>query len=476
LACFVVVAPSLLDQLTSHKNDKPCITNKPIQSKMKSLKFLAVAALAATVGHSAFATTYINITGSTAYRTATLAAIAANYTLGALPLVSGGGTGNDTTFAGVNANTSFIFEGGNVSGTACTVRCTFTGSQTGVASVAGSYTNIPFLPDGSSGVTNNASTYDDAVGSIPHSGYPQGIADFCMSDVYQGTTAFNGNVTLASGSTINFKSLTDKGPVALVTFKWVASTGFPVGTGTTGTQSIVSSVNVEPYFLQSLMANGIAPLSQATGNAGDKTVEIYLTGRNPDSGTRGTALSDTNYGNLTAVQQYQQTALTGLTVTAQQLYPIATIAGLSTNSAGNSGEASGANLRTYMTYTLSTSASVTGNSPTACYYLTYLGIGDAGKVEGTSNGGGVELAYKGVNYSNAAIYSGQYTFWSYEHLYERSNIANPAKLLASNMATTIKGLPTSNAAIAGVGISASDPNLLVTRIGDGAYIVPNFSF
>jgi len=449
---------------------------------MKLIKNLVAGAiLAATLAQTASAANpanHIYITGSTAFRTAAIAAI--SQVLG-LPQGSlGGGTGNDSNNGGANSNTSFIWSGGTINSTSVTVCATFTGSETGCASVAGSQ-QIPFLPDGVTGETN-ASCYSDVQSSQPNPNYTTAIPDICFSDVYQGTTPFNGNVTLASGSTTNFVAMTNK-PVGMPSFKWIASVGFPLGTGSSGSTVTTSSYSMEPNFLAYLYGtNGVAPLSMMVGSTGstDQTVEIFATGRNPDSGTRATALADGFFGVANPVFQWQQTGLSGSTVTSMQLFPIQTIAGLSTSAAGNSGEGSGANLRAYGGYTISSSLYQDPGFTTAAYFVMYLGISDAGKVEGTSKSGAVELAYKGVNYSNAAIYSGQYTYWSIEHLYYRTNIATNPKALATavvtNLTTSASGANLGYSNVSGVGFTANDPNWQVTRSGDGTSTIPNFTY
>jgi hypothetical protein len=448
---------------------------------MKSLKHLAVAGFAAAaLGQSAFAVDHVYITGSTAFRTAAINAITAAVGLtGSGTLASGGGTGNDTNIAGTG-KTSFIWEGGHdpVTGNPVTVVATFTGSASGVGIVA-TATAIPFLPDGATGI-NNPSAYDDSQGTTPHAGYAKFVPDFTFSDVYQSTTPFNttaGYLDMSGNDQI----------VAICTFKWMASKNFPLGTtGGSTASTLFSSYNVTPSFIKQLYQSGAAPLAFLSGNTADQHKEIFATGRNPDSGTRLTTFADGLYGVTNNVKQYHPTISSGA-VTAQSLYPIETIFGLiSTGSTGNSGEATGGNLRTFLQATLPTSG-LTGQNAgcTGAYYMTYLGISDASAVEGNSGNltGAVELTYGGVLYSTAAIQQGQYSFWSYEHVLDRGDLAptggaaNTAAAtdIETTVISTIQGWDSNNTNINGSGLQ-DDTNMKVKRSGDGLFIKPKYVF
>jgi len=415
---------------------------------MKSLKFIAVAGFAAAaLAHHASAATTVYVTGSTAFRTAAIAAINAA-TGKAAP------DGSDVAAGTGPKNTSFIWNNATVNGVSgVTVKATFTGSAAGIGTVAGSLA-IPFLPDNSTG-TNLHAAYDDATGATPHTGYPTAVPDFCLTDAYQSSTAFVGGSNVDLNDNI----------VAIAAFKWVASKGFPLNGGS----NQVSKYSVEPNFIGGLFSAGRAPLSFMTGNASDHNVIIFAVGRNPDSGTRITALADSGYGALKLVKQYQavpELTTAGGSVTQHQLYPVETIAGLSTIAAGNSGQASGGTLANYMSVTLPTSglSGMNGSATySAAYYLTYLGLGDAATATNGTNLG-VELAYKGVNYSPTALREGTYTFWGYEHIMDRGDIdGTSAGDLRDAMISSITNPATD---ISSVGFH-DDTNMHVKRTQDG---------
>lgn len=483
---------------------------------MKSLKFLAAATMlaAALAQHaSAVAPTHIYITGSSAFRSGAIAAIGTmthlGNTAGVNGIVAGGGTGNDTTYTNANPpagtatngtqNTSFIWEGGFVtnadsSTTPVTVCATFTGSETGCATCLGSLA-IPFLPDGSTG-TANASTYLDAQGAKPnltttsyhdagnnlHNGVYSPTVVFVphmtFSDVFQGTTPFNGTLALGTpfNTTTTFANGNDN-QVGFVTFKWLASKNFPLGTGSTGvnegtvfgTGYRVSSLSVEPNALNNLFTGGSIPLSQLTGSTSDQHTILFPTGRNPDSGTRGTALADSGIGVIASLLQYQPTSSSGV-VTSHVLYPVETIAGLSTGTDGNSGEATGGTLRAYMALTLPATG-LTGESAstTAAYYVTYLGTADAANA--AVLGIGTELSYKGVPFSINGIYQGQYTFWSIEHLYDRGDLTGTPAQAEANLLTALNATTTANLSKAGISnLDVTNNVFQAVRFGDGTQV------
>ena len=508
---------------------------------MKSLKFLAaVAVIAAALAQQASAQTHIYISGSTAFRSAAIAAIGAvthlGNTAGTNGIVSGGGTGNDTTYTNATPpagtatngtqNTTFIWQGGFItnadnSTTSVTVCASFTGSQSGIATVTGSLA-IPFLPDGSTG-TANPSAYADAQGATPnitsqsyldnngvsHNGFyattVQNVPSFAFSDVFQGTSAFNGSVKIGVPFFVRptahtFVSGIDH-QVGFVTFKWLASANFPLGaTGATnvnegtvfGSGYRVSSINFDINTMHVLFSNGSVSLAMLTGNSSDNETVIYATGRNPDSGTRGCYLSDTLYGNLNTVVQYQPINVQGGVVATMQKYPVETIAGLNTGSSGNSGEATGATLRAYLPFTLNAGANLTLIDPTtssstpqsanvtAAYLLTALGTADAGNA--AVIGKATELTYNGVPFSLNAIYAGQYTLWEIEHIYDRGDLTGTVAQTETNVISNLQTTPTAGLSKAGISnldiynpVSNPTGPFQATRTTDTPPVTPTFT-
>lgn len=397
------------------------------------------------------AATKIYITGSTAFRSATVAAITT--VVGASP-TSWDGLSNGVTSAS-NAN-AVTWVGGSISGSPVIIKASWSGSAAGVQTVAGSLP-VRFLDDSAAVGSNNSDprvTTNPAEVATPH---------VAMSDVFQGSTPFNGTFL-----GVPYNNLL-RTAVGVVTFKWVASNGFP------------TPANATDAALQQLFSAGFAPLALFTGNGtgngttrnGDQLKVVYATGRNPDSGTRLTALADIGLGALATVVQYKPT-VSGDTLTTLVKYPIETINGVSTGSAGNSGESSGSSLRTFMNKTLTQAAYQTEDpSATGGYMITYLGVSDANNVLPGGSGQGsfpaVELAFNGVTFSQNAVIQGSYGFWGYEHVMKRSNQTGLPSTFGTNLANALLATTT---AVLSPNIALTD--MAVSRGGDGTPIGPNY--
>lgn len=413
---------------------------------MKTSKLLLVGFLTLAAIGTAAAQTKIYITGSSAFRSATVNGISA--VVGVSP------TAFDTTSAtGANAVT---WTGGSVGGQPVTIKASFSGSGGGIQTVAGSL-NVRFLPDGATGGSqpDPRNTANPAEVAVPH---------VAMSDVFQSSTQFNRTFL-----GVNYNNLSDT-LVGVVTFKFVASNGFP-------------ATNISNAQGQQLFSAGFTPLALFTGNGtgngidtprnNDQLRVVYATGRDFDSGTRLTALAVFGLGPLATVKQYQPT-VSGTTITALNLYPVTTINGISTGSPGNGGESSGSTLRAFANKTLTQAAyQREDSSATGGFLVTYLGVSDANTVLPGGSGAGaapaVELAYNGVAYSTQAVQQGNYGFWGFEHLMYRSSQTGLPKTFGDNLATQLNNTPT---ATLSPNINLTD--MAVSRGGDGTPIFPNY--
>ena len=405
---------------------------------MKSLKLMALGVLAlGLISTTASAVqTKVYITGSSAFRTGAINAITDILTAdGGAPGVASnaGGTNNGV---GNWDGSSTVF---NFSNTNWLIKCAFQGSASGVQIVAASTPiTIRFLADAATGTSNPD---PNIVG-----GGDLHTADIAFSDVYQATTPF-------SDGGVNYNDMTDT-LVGIVGFKWMASKNFPYASNTK---------TMTPQFANYLFTTGFAPLSMLSGVAAD-TATLFATGRNPDSGTRYTAILETKIGLDASLKQYKPTISAGA-VTSHVLYPIETINGISTNTAGNSGEVTGAILRGNMTNTLNLGLTDQLAGSTANYYITYLSVGDAGTV---ITGGGKELNYNGVAWGNTAVATGQYQFWCGEHCMWVTDVAG----FGGSLVTKIKSYTTASGKLGTGAQKLSD--LAVFRDADGGPIKPGF--
>jgi hypothetical protein len=415
---------------------------------MKLLKYLAAGLLAVSFAASANAATTIYITGSTAFRGATVNAISA--------LLAGTGTivtaSDNASLTSANAVT---WTGGKVGGVDVIIKASWSGSAAGIQTVAGNTTaalTVRFLPIGATGSAN------------PDPRNPANAAevarpDIAMADNLQSSTLFNG--TFLSKTYLH---LTDN-TVGVIPFRFVASTGFP------------ASKSISPNLAQYLFSSGAVPLALFTGANADENVVVYATGRDPDSGTRIVTLAESGIGVFSGVQQYQPT-ISGTTghITALNLYPATTINGVSV-ATGNGGESSGGTLRGLLNHVLDASAYDPNSfGYTGGYLLTYLGVSDAATTISAGTNPAVPLLWNGVDFSVNAVIEGQYTFWGYEHILWRSNLGlggdgGPAEKLtfANNLMNGILG--TSDAALAP---NVKFSSMQVSRLQEGAQIGANY--
>jgi hypothetical protein len=393
---------------------------------MKLKKTLMAGLLALLVAANADAQTVVHLTGSTAFRSATVTAITHILQPGFTYGYSG------TSFTGAN---QAIFTGTTISNNIpVIIKTSWSGTVGGVQTVSQQIPITTWLtnttPQSTSGTPSAPAVYD-----------PPAVPEIAMSDGVQANTPYSTPVLIAQN-------------VGVVPFKWVASKGAPAGL-----------TNIDPGKASALWLNGSLPLALFTGLTNDETNLVFAIGRDADSGTRKTALSECGLGSFSSVVQYYPTNSSGAVisrsaagpVTGQKLVPAQTINGIFFD-IGQGGYASGGDLAVAMQQS---TAAIGG------YYLTYLGFADAATA---LNGGAVELTWNGVRYSDAAIQEGQYTFWAFEQLDYRSNYGTVdanGKTVADLLATQIKNV---DAVIAGELIST----MKVTRAVEGGTITPTY--
>jgi len=413
---------------------------------MKLTTFLAAGAFALSLAGTGIAQTKIYITGSSAFRSATHTAVDT--------LLAGSGTivkaSDNANFGSANA---VSWTGGSVGGQPVTIKTSWSGSAAGIQTVAGALP-VRFLPDGATGTANTdpRNAANPAETATP---------DIAFADNYQSSTVFNGTF-----NNVAYQPLTDN-IVGVVTFRWIASNGFPAGQ------------TVTTQLAQYLFGSGSIPLALFTGLPADHNKVVFATGRDPDSGTRITTFAESGIGVFSIVKQFQPTtfaddpAVTGVDtsiVSAQRLYPVQTINGVSTQFPGNSGESSGSTLRGFTNKTLAASVyDPDGVGNTAGYYVTYMGTSDASTVLAASVKPAVPLRYNGVDFSTTAVQEGQYTFWGYQHLMYRAGLSGAKLTFATSLRTTIVN---TSAATLAPNVKLSD--MQVSRTSDGGQVAADY--
>lgn len=220
---------------------------------------MATAATIALLG-AAHGQTVIDITGSTAGRSAVVGRVKA-----LLVGENAAWIGNDVE----NKANRQIYYGGTYNGNAVTVRLFWSGSAAGVRDVS----NAPQL-DASYIVSNYAGPAgrNDSAALAPASA--ETVSEIGFSDVFQSSTSFTTN------------ALTDEVNVAVIPFVFMKNEGAAAGI-----------TNITPPMFQALFGGlGEAPLSLFTGIAADAGHTVFLTGRNNESGTRITTVANNYYG------------------------------------------------------------------------------------------------------------------------------------------------------------------------------------
>jgi hypothetical protein len=378
--------------------------------------------LALTLVCAASAQTTLRVTGSTAYRAATLEAIA-NILKPGFTLAYEASAAESWTKANI-----VIFTGTTTGGTSVVIKTAFFGSIGGVANVAGGLTvgpggtaytdgqTIGWLADntpqsvtsGTSGGTQIAPA--NAVYDSPTK------PDVTLSDSFQASAPSKYRTPVLSGKI-----------VGVVPFEWVASPG----TAAVGTVNNLTSAHAK------ILLKGTLELKTLSGNTHD-TEKVFAVGRDEDSGTRIAALADTGYGIGNTVVQYQPlfdgnttpknpppppgTQITGA---AEWPGPV-TVDGISYPVA-DSGYNSGGSV--------AGAIGVPHNSAFATWFISYLGLNDAATAIGT--GHAYALSFNSTAYSTTAVETGTYTFWGYEHFLYLSSLSGTQLTVAQLVETAV---------------------------------------
>lgn len=499
--------------------------------KLNSLLGSAAAVLAIS-GVLQAQTTYIEITGATAFRSAAVSSINAafaaggNYTNGFANTDSAGGNVTQT------GSTYQIWKGTFGNGTnsipgTTVIRASWNGSVEGIRAIAvpNADNNPLFLKESLLANATATSSGGTAV-TVRHnldpnggdvSNYESAVAELSFSDCLKSSTPIGG-ATLQGG------------PVGVVVFTMIASKSWADDkiAGAYGGR-LPTSISAQQF--RTLARDGSAPISLFTGNVTDNgvggnvtntTPKVYLTGRNDGSGTRTAYLAETGFGISKPVIQYvvHDRTIAGVIDkivkvpkgggfnfqnSAMSDYA-STIWG--NNIAGNGGYSTGGDIRSDLAKT-SASAAVwefvdglldgepdgviaadedeQAIAPTKLYLLSWLTYGDARTARGTAlaNARTAEiLGYNGVILSglagdnpgqtiNAAdkalVSSGQYSAWSFQQLYFTG--ANNNTNNNWKVFQELKTRLNNPSVIGSAGLALSE--MRVNRASDGGTIVPN---
>ncbi len=349
---------------------------------MKLFKILTLSAVALVSATTLNAQTYLRITGSTAFRGATMNAIKNSMTF------SNAGEGYGYTGSSFTGASFAIFKGTMSSPAigSVIVKVNWSGSVAGTRDVVQGNA-ISFLddtttvsPGGTGGVS---STFES----------PAVAPDMSMSDTYQASTKFPSTPALVDNI------------VGVVPFAFVVSKTAPAGL-----------TNLTPQLARGLFKVGFLSAALFTNNNADASDQVagtvvYACGRDPFSGTRLTALAETGIGVNTSLAQYDKTATSGSgnssAITNINVFPADTVNGVA---AGNNGYSSGGSLSDLLRYgTASVTDDNSGLGPMKISFVTYLGENDASRAvngNGTSVGGGPNGA-RYLTYNGTSAFGGR---------------------------------------------------------------------
>lgn len=394
---------------------------------------------------AAHADTTINITGSSAFRSAVVKAIKDTMT----SVTKIAYTGTSETSA---SQQLYVGSFPGISGVT-TIRTAWNGSVEGVRAIAGIDT-VSFIPASA-----------PAGGSYSTSSLEVGTPNFAFSDVFQDSTGVTDPVY-------------DDTYVGIVSFTWVANEG-------------ATFTNITTQVANQILASGVIQKNFFTGNAADATAKVYLTGRYNGSGTRATALAEAGYPLFNNVRQYvvESTGTNG-TITGLRLWPNLSQDSINggTNDAttGNGGYTSGSGIRDVIGCTMAetvnlkkadgTPASPASISGSSVSVVSYLGINDQTDAKAAGN---VALSYNGVPYSIANVQNGFYTFWGVQHLLATFSELSSDQVTFYNAMTGYKAT-TGRGAIAKAldGLGASAPGVKLESMNvargnsDGSLVGP----
>ena len=423
---------------------------------------IALATLTTTVK----ADVEVRITGATAFRTAAINALKAQFDIG----------NNGVSYAyahnkaagSVNAADRVTFKGKfpGIAGTT-TVRVSHNGSVEGLRAIATpNTTNNPFfITDGALSAPSGSGAETAGVSGTT----TQQVAKFSYTDVLQSSTPVTGALEPSDPK------------IGVTLFTMIANDGAPAG---------LTNVNFQQF--KQLFKGGRLPLSHFTGNAAD-TNFVYATGRNDGSGTRTAYMAECQLGVASTVNQYVATSPgtgTAGAVSVIQLVPAggATINGtFDPTSAstlwgqdlpGNGGYFSGSVLRDVMGRTTASTQVLDNEGEEIAaagplHLVSWISTADAvparqagAKILGW-NGSILDSLNTGTTLSAtdlAKITEGQYTAWTFQNLYYVGTLSTDENAVYTAVKT---GIPASLVAAGYVpGVPVGIMN--VDRSDDGA--------
>jgi hypothetical protein len=415
----------------------------------KKLVYLTLAA-AGMVSAATAAPVTLYLTGSTAYRGSIYTALRNANGVSGGTLFDANGVNGSTADPSVLSPASTDSSGANKlvyhgfkNGVEYIINCAFTGSEAGIAAVAGTTIGNVRVPANFNGTGFPAAL----TSTFPLPGVPVKFLDPAATPAYSAdatSTTLPDFAMADTGQSVSLTksaTLTDFGVVAIIPFTWAKnknSAGSP-------RSSWANLTGVQHNTLFSFMAGGKVA-AFFTGNSGD-TDNVFLVGRNKGSGTRVNTMTDTLYYPSTPVQNCVLAAY-DLGTGVLTFFGDSANTGQPTVSAGNPKAFADADVKQAPSGDGMDSGGFVAQelqcdgSGATKVLVGYLGIGDAktardGKGNAANPGGAVWLTLDGVAESNGAIEQGQYSFWGHEHLFAQQTPSSDAATLGPLLKTAL---------------------------------------
>lgn len=398
--------------------------------KVRLLLFVAYAATG--LAHVATADTIINITGSTAFRSAAVHTIRNSFTS-----VNYAYTVDNPSLGFFENATHHLFIGNfpGIPGTTI-VRTFWSGSSEGARQVVQEW-NTPsrFLDPANTPVSTNGTPINTQFGG-PN--LTNGIAKMFFTDVGIENTVYAADPDAWSLQPTDSR-------VGAIVYTFVKNEMAASNPKFAGYSALTNITSQQFRALFNSTFGGRILLSQFTGTNADDDTFVYATGRNDHSGTRTVHMLETGYGPTNLVAQWKVNSVSGDNTTSIRYWPTGDIIGINDNRstqwnadlAGNGGYADGRFLSYVMgrksdNVTLLDHTGTTIATNQNIIMLSYLGAYDArsaitnGAVPLKYNGVGISLAVPLPAAEKAKILNGTYTLWSWERFYRLSDAKTTA--------------------------------------------------
>ena len=382
---------------------------------MKLNSTIAAIVLGLGTASVASATNYVYITGSTAARGAIYNALAAGEGFD----LNGSGnlvpptiivTTAATTAAGSTA--SYMEFQGTINSVTTIVKCAWSGSEAGISDVSGTASES-FLPDPANLPTPITTPGTYALNAtptlVPHTPVDLALADNDVSFSKQpGTTA------------------QEQGPIVIIPFVFVRNHTVALDSANaSGTWNNITSDQFKTIATAGTdigLILGSAPIGK----------NVYLSGRDSNSGTRVNVFGETGWGIKHSPNQIALSAGAGNPATSTMVVPTGNTAGHYYTAEGQS---SGGTLAKSLGDTSAATDPLNGNT-TGFYVLSYLGLAD-NHTATTSPYFAQDLSFNGVAYSYNNVANGAYALWGNEYVLNRANATSGPLQVANAIAADL---------------------------------------